>query len=136
MLLSKHFAHLLITTFTVAASTLKVHAQPEVPREVVINTVYKGIQFIHGSVPVPDLYFNGNSLESSCGLLTSSRYCPPDHVIFIPNRDIKWAYQYGDAALAYIVAHEYAHAMQKVYNIPMVRLTSEKQADCLAGLYL
>jgi len=103
----------------------------------VINSVYKGIQFIHASEAIPDLYFNGNSLESpSCGLLTSSSYCFPDNIIFIPSRDISWAYQHGDAALAYIVAHEYAHAMQDVYNFQIVRVTSELQADCFAGLYL
>ncbi|NEQ68597.1 MAG: metalloprotease [Symploca sp. SIO2D2] len=136
-LVSKHFAHLLVTTLTVAASTLKVNAQSELPPEVVINTVYKGIQFIHGSEAVPDLYFNGNSFNSSCGLTTGSAYCPADHVIFIPTRDINWAYQHGDAALAYIVAHEYAHAMQTAGDfLPSITLITELQADCIAGLYL
>lgn len=47
------------------------------------------------------------------------------------------AYQYGDAALAYIVAHEYAHAMQTAYGFqPSITPISELQADCLAGVYI
>ncbi|NER99648.1 MAG: metalloprotease [Symploca sp. SIO1B1] len=135
--MSKHFAHLLVTTLTVAASAFKGNAQSELPAEVVINSVYKGIQFIHASEAIPDLYFNGNSFNSSCGLTTGSAYCPADHVIFIPTRDINWAYQYGDGALAYLVAHEYAHAMQTAFGFqPSITPISELQADCLAGLYL
>ncbi|MUG94847.1 hypothetical protein F7734_21775 [Scytonema sp. UIC 10036] len=47
------------------------------------------------------------------------------------------AYQHGDAALAYIIGHEYAHAMQTAYGFqPRVTPISELQADCLAGVYL
>ena len=47
------------------------------------------------------------------------------------------AYQHGDAALAYILAHEYAHAMQTALGFkPDITPISELQADCLAGLYL
>ncbi len=47
------------------------------------------------------------------------------------------AYQHGDAALAYIVAHEYAHAMQTAYGFqPRITPISELQADCLAGVYI
>jgi len=56
---------------------------------------------------------------------------------YIPENDIDWAYGYGDGALAYIVAHEYAHAMQtaRYGTLSEDRLT-ELEADCLAGLYL
>jgi hypothetical protein len=47
------------------------------------------------------------------------------------------AYQHGDAALAYILAHEYAHAMQTAFGfMPDITPISELQADCLAGVYL
>ncbi|NET55036.1 MAG: hypothetical protein F6K47_02175 [Symploca sp. SIO2E6] len=50
---------------------------------------------------------------------------------------MNWAYNHGDAALAYIVAHEYAHAMQTAFGFqPNITPISELQADCLAGFYL
>ena len=46
-------------------------------------------------------------------------------------------YQYSDAALAYLLAHEYAHGMQTAFGFePGVTVINELQADCLAGVYL
>jgi uncharacterized protein len=47
------------------------------------------------------------------------------------------AYQHGDAALAYILAHEYAHAAQIAGRSRLRNITQiELQADCLAGYYM
>lgn len=136
-LINKSFTYLLVTSIALVTSVLEVHGRGEVPPEVVMNSVYQGIQFIHGSAATPRLYAGVNSIQSSCGLLTSSTYCALDHIIFIPNKDVMMAYEHGDAALAYIVAHEYAHAMQTAFGFqPSITPISELQADCLAGLYL
>jgi predicted metalloprotease len=47
------------------------------------------------------------------------------------------AYQYGDAALAYILTHEYAHAAQTFGRFrPNTIVQIELQADCMAGYYM
>ncbi len=75
--------------------------------------------------------------RSSCGRIDGSAYCPADHTLFITTADIGRAYRYGDAALAFIIAHEYAHAMQAAFRfMPGHTPMAELQADCLAGVYL
>ena len=50
---------------------------------------------------------------------------------------VDMAYDFGDAALAYLVGHEYAHAMQTVHGFSLNDIPiSELQADCLAGAYM
>lgn len=115
----------------------RTEARTELPASLVLDSVYEGIQDIHGQRATPELYAGGQSFRSSCGVIRSSAYCPLDHAIFIPQRDINLAYQHGDAALAYIVAHEYAHAMQTAFGFqPRSTPVSELQADCLAGVYM
>jgi predicted metalloprotease len=123
----------LLTNFT-----NQVQAQELAP-EVVAQIVYTGIQHIHGYQATPQLYFGvvPGQIQSSCGVVNGSLYCPADHAIFITIDHIQLAYEYGDAALAYIIAHEYAHAMQTAYGfLPNNTPISELQADCLAGFYL
>lgn len=75
--------------------------------------------------------------RSSCGRIDGTSYCPADHTVFVTTRDIGMAYRYGDAALAFIIAHEYAHAMQVAFRfMPGYTPLAELQADCLAGAYL
>jgi uncharacterized protein len=64
-------------------------------------------------------------------------FCPPNNTIYITKQHIDMAYKYGDAALAYIVAHEYSHAVQTKSKLDMSNITRvELQADCLAGFYM
>lgn len=122
---------------TPLAARPNLEARTELPPSLVLNSVYDGIREIHGQRATPELYAGGRRLRSSCGVIQSSAYCPFDHMIFIPQQDINIAYQHGDAALAYIVAHEYAHAMQTAFRFqPRSTPMSELQADCLAGVYL
>lgn len=104
----------------------------------VANSVYQGIQQIHGYKATPKLIFNvGSRQRSACGVIGSSHYCARNHTVYITQQDIRMAYQHGDAALAYIIAHEYAHAMQVAYRfMPKSVTAAELQADCLAGAYL
>jgi uncharacterized protein len=114
-------------------------APAEMAPERVARLVYAEIQDIHGNRATPRMYFGvrAGRTRSSCGRIDGSAYCPADHALFITTRDIRMAYRYGDAALAFIIAHEYAHAMQAAFRfMPGYRARVELQADCLAGVYL
>ena len=104
----------------------------------VVDGVYEGIQHIHGYQATPKLLWNIRlGSRGGCGRIYGSHYCKLNHTVYITNQDIRMAYQHGDAALAYIVAHEYAHAMLTFYGFtPGGTKITELQADCLAGVYL
>lgn len=110
----------------------------ELSPEAVANGVYEGIQQIHGFKATPKLVWNvGSGQRGACGAVRGSHYCGRNHTVYITQQDIRMAYQHGDAALAYIIAHEYAHAMQVAYRfMPRTTAIAELQADCLAGVYL
>lgn len=128
-----------VATVLLLSPALRLNAQTELSPDVAIQEVYNGIISLYGSQAVPNLYYPvvPGSIASSCGLVNTSSYCPQDHTIFITTDHIDIAYEYGDAALAYILGHEYAHAMQNAFKFkPALTPISELQADCLAGLYL
>ncbi|MGK7872326.1 MAG: neutral zinc metallopeptidase [Xenococcaceae cyanobacterium] len=135
MKLLKLIATAAITFVSILASS---GAKAEWPPEAVVEGVYAGIQQIHGYKATPRLVLPlPRGTSTTCGSFLSSHYCKLDHTVYITNHDIEMAYQHGDAALAYIIAHEYAHAMQTAYGFePGVTLITELQADCLAGVYL
>jgi hypothetical protein len=112
---------------------------PQMAPDRVARLVYQEIQEIHGFQATPEMYFGvaAGRYRSSCGRIDGSAYCPADHALFITTRDIDMAYRHGDAALAFVVAHEYAHAMQAAFGfMPRDTPMAELQADCLAGVYL
>lgn len=117
--------------------TLPAHGREWAPRAVV-DGVYAGIQKIHGYKATPRLIWGvARGKRGGCGAINGSHYCTRNHTVYITRRDIRMAYQHGDAALAYIIAHEYAHAMQTAYGFKSrVGHITELQADCLAGVYL
>ena len=132
-------AQTFVATVLLLSPALKLNAQTEFSPDAAIQEVYNGIISLYGSQAVPDLYYPvvPGSMMSSCGPVNTSSYCPPDHTIFITTDHVDLAYEYGDAALAYILAHEYAHAMQTAFGFkPDITPISELQADCLGGLYL
>ncbi len=106
----------------------------------VIQSMYAGVANIYGYNAMPRIYKPIRSgSNTGCGPMAAGNaiYCKLDHSIYITTDMVKMAYQYGDAALAYVVGHEYAHAMQNAYqfnsnNSPI----SELQADCLSGFYM
>lgn len=113
-------------------------AKAELSAATVINGVYTGIAHLHGYKATPKVIWNvAQGKLGGCGRIYGSQYCSRNHTIYITNQDIRMAYRYGDAALAYIVAHEYAHAMQIAYRFkPRATPVYELQADCLAGVYM
>ncbi len=119
------------------AQAQTVHAEMAPAR--VAELIYAEIQGLHGYRATPQIHFGvrAGRTRSSCGRIDSSSYCPRDHAVFVTSRDIAMAYQHGDAALAFIIAHEYAHAMQIAFRfMPGRTPMAELQADCLAGVYL
>jgi uncharacterized protein len=119
-------------------TTTKPKLAKELPFKEVVNAMYLGIKEIERDRGTPSLYVvKSGEAGSACGKVSSTIYCPADNSIYITDRDIEMAYRYGDAALAFIVAHEYSHAMQVHYNfMPENNMMSELQADCLAGYYI
>lgn len=129
----------LITALISAGCVLTVTpAKAELSPEAVADGVYEGIQHIHGYQATPKLVWNvRHGQRGACGAVRGSHYCGRNHTVYIAQQDIRMAYQHGDAALAYIIAHEYAHAMQAAHGfMPRTTAIAELQADCLAGVYL
>ena len=119
-----------------------------------INNYWSGA-FQSGYQPTQMVIFSGQ-VNTGCGAATSEVgpfYCPQDSKIYI---DVDFTEQLlqqlgakgGDAAEAYIVAHEFGHHIQNLTGImsqvqsqgqqtgpssPQVRL--ELQADCYAGVW-
>ncbi len=134
----KIFKTLTAALISIGYVMVTLPAKAEWPPDAVIKGVYEGIAALHGYEMTPIVIWNvvPGSI-GGCGSIDSPHYCALNHTIYIPSNFISWVYQYGDAALAYTVAHEYAHAMQTAYGFKSTLTPiSELQADCLAGFYL
>jgi uncharacterized protein len=138
MKLMKFFAHAALGAIATVGMNAGSARARELKPKVVIEAVYQGIRQVEGNRAAPRLYWNvRNGTNTACGRISGSVYCPRSNSIYITRQHIKMAYKYGDAALAYIVAHEYAHAIQFVNGFMPRNITlAELQADCLAGYYL
>ncbi|MEM6528248.1 MAG: neutral zinc metallopeptidase [Chloroflexota bacterium] len=82
--------------------------------------------------------------QQTCGVTpeiatSNAFYCVPEHVVMWdgPTFFQPLYLELGDAALTFIVAHEYGHAAQFLSGeIPARSVNREFQADCYAGAYL
>ena len=64
-------------------------------------------------------------------------YCPVVNTIYVVQEELEPFYEdFGPAAIAYVIAHEYSHYLQNVFDVEYVQPISELQADCLAGAIL
>ena len=137
MKLGKFLTHIGIAVITIVGTNKTLQAS-ELGPDVVLNAVYQGLRQVDGTRSNPRLRWNvRNGTSSPCGRISGSLYCPRSNTIYITQQHIKMAYQYGDAALAYILAHEYAHAAQIAGGSRLRNITQiELQADCLAGYYM
>lgn len=64
-------------------------------------------------------------------------YCRRSNTIYVVQSQIAPLYEhFGPAAVAYVIAHEYGHYLQSVFDIPYLKTISELQADCLSGAIL
>jgi uncharacterized protein len=132
----------LLTLVTLVVQILippKVDAQEINPDEA-IRLMYLAVANLHNREAVPRVYRPVPSgFITGCGEIPGSNavYCPADHSIYITIDMARLAYSFGDAALAYVIGHEYAHGMQTVYGFGAGQgAINELQADCLAGLYM
>jgi uncharacterized protein len=137
MNLAKLLTHVSIAIITTIGTTLPLRST-ELGPEVVLNAVYQGLKRVDGTRANPRVRWNvRNGTSSPCGRISGTLYCPRNNTIYITQQHIRMAYRYGDAALAYILAHEYAHAAQVVGGFTPRSITqAELQADCLAGYYM
>lgn len=83
----------------------------------------------------------GDTAVSRCGQLGSSdaAYCPADDTIYLGLPFMQSVLRAtGDAGVAVVVAHEYAHNVQTELGVEFGRQArpTELQADCLAGRWL
>jgi uncharacterized protein len=137
MKLGKFLTHIGIAVITIMGTNRTLQAS-ELGPEVVLNAVYQGLRKVDVTRSNPRVRWNiRNGTSSPCGRVSGSLYCPRSNTIYITQQHIRMAYQYGDAALAYILAHEYAHAAQITGGSRLRNITQiELQADCLAGYYM
>lgn len=85
----------------------------------------------------------GQGARTACGTSDSGayEYCSANRTIYI-GQDLLWAFyrQAGDAAPAIGLAHEWAHHLQYMLDLPAFGAVSqsvnvENQADCIAGAW-
>lgn len=66
-----------------------------------------------------------------------SSYCPKTHTIYLVPEQMSVFYEaFGPSSVAYIIAHEFGHAIQYRYNNLAGGAEVELQADCLAGVLI
>ena len=114
-------------------------------------------------LPAPEVRYvwvdPGTQVATRCGAVAndgSAFYCPADDTIYVaqqfaadllqgvlqglPGQNAGYGRAAGDFAVAYVIAHEYAHNVQQELGI-FTRLRGsqarpfELQADCMAGLW-
>ena len=83
----------------------------------------------------------GGCVSASKGTVSrdvgGTSYCPSSNTIYIVQDQLMPLYKYfGPASTAYVLAHEYGHYVQNVFDLPYKKVVSELQADCLSGSIL
>ena len=87
----------------------------------------------------------GQGVRGACGVSNSQayEYCAANQTIYV-GQDLLWSFyrQAGDAAPAIGLAHEWAHHLQFMLNLPAfgsqsqaAAINIENQADCIAGAW-
>ena len=127
----------LIVDLDLAKDSATLPANSNLSPKEVIAGMYQGIRQVNNDRGTPKLKVVKSGVNTVCGALPGTAYCPKNHTIYLVTKDIKMAYKYGDAALAFIIAHEYSHAMQYYFDsIPVNAMNTELQADCVAGFFV
>ena len=98
-----------------------------------------------GRFPSPQILFGiggtytYGSCQSSSGStrIPGSFYCAKTNTIVLEYKQLESLRQrFGDGAVVYALAHEYAHYIQKVYGIDQNITRQELWADCIVGSIL
>jgi uncharacterized protein len=138
MNLGKFLTRVSIALVTTIAASIPLQASELLGPEVVLKAVYGGLRQVDSTRSNPRVRWNvTNGTSTPCGRIAGSLYCTRNNTVYITQQHIRMAYRYGDAALAYILSHEYAHAAQTIGGFRPRTITAiELQADCLAGFYM
>ena len=85
----------------------------------------------------------GSKVYGACGEqiagdeVGGSAYCGLSHTIYlVPSQLRQFHSIFGASAVAYVIAHEFGHALQRVYQVELQGASLELQADCLAGVFI
>lgn len=85
----------------------------------------------------------GSTVYGACGDMIrgddvdGSAYCPTHHTIYLVPEQLTVFYDaFGPSSVAYVIAHEFGHAIQNRYEIDLGHPNHELQADCLAGVLI
>jgi hypothetical protein len=85
----------------------------------------------------------GTKVYGGCGSyihgdeVAGSSYCPLTNTIFLEPDQLTFFYEnFGPSSVAYVVAHEFGHAIQARYGDLEGGSEVELQADCLAGVLI
>ena len=85
----------------------------------------------------------GTKVYGGCGSfihgdeVAGSAYCPVTNTIFLEPKQLWFFYKsFGPSSVAYVIAHEFAHAIQARYDGLKGGSEVELQADCLAGVLI
>ena len=83
----------------------------------------------------------GTKVYGGCGEFVrgdevgGSSYCPATNTIYLVPSQLNYFYKaFGPSSVAYVVAHEFGHAIQNRYGSLEGGAEVELQADCLAGI--
>ena len=85
----------------------------------------------------------GTKVFGACGSyikgdeVAGSAYCPATNTIYLEPKQLKFFYDnFGYSSVAYVIAHEFGHAIQARYGDNAGGAEVELQADCLAGILI
>lgn len=85
----------------------------------------------------------GTKVFGGCGSyvkgdeVAGSAYCPATNTIYLEPKQLKFfADSFGNSSVAYVIAHEFGHAIQARYGDLKGGAEVELQADCLAGVLI
>ncbi len=85
--------------------------------------------------PESKILFGCNTGNNSKNI-GGSAYCSLSNTIFLTNDQLQFFYEEkGKSGIAYLMAHEFAHALQHAVFNKLDNPAKELQADCIAGIF-
>ena len=118
-------------------SSARTSSHPDRSREATFNQL--------GNLPTPQILFGigGTYAYGSCQSASGSTqipgsfYCAKTNTIILEYQQLEeLGRNFGDGAIIYALAHEYAHYIQTIMGIQNPITMQELQADCIAGVLL
>ena len=89
------------------------------------------------SVPTGTKVYGGCGEFMKGDHIGGSLYCPYTHTVFLDTSQLQDFYDaFGSSSIAYIIAHEFSHALQREFEIDLKDPNHELQADCMAGVFI